>query len=255
MSSRDGMRSQVAGAHRGATRVRTAQSESRQFRYDQVVEPGSIAPGLESRQYVPVNGRAPGARQQPAERPHRAGSTGYPGARRFHPENSMNASAAGTYTDFTGRRGGATRMDATALQTRGGEPGPGAQYQHSRTVPEAMPVSRQPAQPSYPIPVNPTNLERESEGPAPFPALSEDVSYPATSNLEDMVNDDPRNPLKNHRNSVLYNMYPQRGRSAARTRRPPGTGHGTRYFQNGKFNVLIIYNELRQLNWTRCKWL
>ncbi|XP_053185785.1 lysyl oxidase-like 5b [Scomber japonicus] len=202
MSSRDGMRSQVAGAHRGGTLVRTGQSESRQFRYDQVVEPGSVAPGLDNRQYVPVNGRAPGARQQP-ERPHRAGAAGYPGARRFNPENSMNASAVGSYTDFTGRRGGVARVDATALHTRGGEPGPGAQYQ------------------------------QESEAPVPFPALSEDVSNQATSNGEDMVNDDPRNPLKNHRNSVLYNMYPTRGRSAARTRRPPGTGHGTRYFQNG----------------------
>ncbi|XP_062284943.1 lysyl oxidase-like 5b [Scomber scombrus] len=191
VSGRDGMRSQMAGAHRGGTIVRTAQSESRQFRYDQGVEPGSFAPG-----------RAPGARQQP-EHPHRAGATGYPGARRFNPENSMNASAVGSYTDFTGRRGGVARVDATALHTRGGEPGPGAQYQ------------------------------QESEAPAPFPALSEDVSNQATSNGEDMVNDDPRNPLKNHRNSVLYNMYPTRGRSAARTRRPPGTGHGTRYFQNG----------------------
>lgn len=247
MSGRDGMRSQMAGAHRGGTVVRTGQSESRQFRYDQVVEPGSVAPGLDNRQYVPVNGRAPGARQQP-ERPHRAGAAGYPGARRFNPENSMNASAVGSYTDFTGRRGGVARVDATALHTRGGEPGPGAQYQQLRTVPEAMPVSRQPAQTNHPIPVNPTTLERESEAPAPFPALSEDVSDQATSNGEDMVNDDPRNPLKNHRNSVLYNMYPTRGRSAARTRRPPGTGHGTRYFQNGEFNVLIICNELRQLH-------
>uniref|UniRef100_A0A667YPL6 Lysyl oxidase homolog n=1 Tax=Myripristis murdjan TaxID=586833 RepID=A0A667YPL6_9TELE len=54
-----------------------------------------------------------------------------------------------------------------------------------------------------------------------------------TSNGEEMVNDDPRNPFKNHRNSVFYNAYPSRGRSAARTRRPPGTGYGTRYFQNG----------------------
>ncbi|KAM6918454.1 protein-lysine 6-oxidase-like isoform 1-T1 [Xenentodon cancila] len=48
-----------------------------------------------------------------------------------------------------------------------------------------------------------------------------------------MVNDDPRNPFKTHRNSVFYNMYPARGRSVARTRGPPGTGYGTRYFQNG----------------------
>lgn len=229
MSSSDGMRSQVSGARRGATRVRTGHSESRQYRYDQVVEPGSIAPGYDSRQYVPVNGRASGARQQPPERPHRARSAGYPGARRFNHENSMNTSSVGSFTDFQGRRGGVSRVDATALQ-----PGPGAQYQPLRTVPEAMPVSRQPVQTNHPIPGNPSTFGRESEAPAPFPALSEDVANRATSYGEDMVNDDPRNPLKNHRNSVLYNMYPTRGRSAARTQpRPPGTGHGTRYFQNG----------------------
>ncbi|XP_071368262.1 lysyl oxidase-like 5b [Centroberyx affinis] len=75
--------------------------------------------------------------------------------------------------------------------------------------------------------------ERESAAPAPFPAPSEDASNEPTTNAEDMVNDDPRNPFKNHRNSVFYNMYPSRGRSVARTRRPPGTGYGTRYFQNG----------------------
>lgn len=233
----------MTGAHRGTTFVRTGQTESRQFRTDPGIDPGSVAPGHDSRQYVPVNGRASGARQQP-ERPHRAEAAGYPGARRFNPENSMNASAVGSFTDFPGRRGGVVRGDATALHTRGGEPRPeprpGAQYQQLRTVPEAMPVSRQPAQTNHPIPGNPTILERESEAPAPFPALSEDVSNQATSNGDDMVNDDPRNPLKNHRNSVFYNMYPTRGRSAARTRRPPGTGHGTRYFQNGKLNVLII---------------
>ncbi|KAG7267631.1 hypothetical protein CRUP_026985 [Coryphaenoides rupestris] len=46
-----------------------------------------------------------------------------------------------------------------------------------------------------------------------------------------MANDDPRNPFKNHRNSVFYNMYPPRGRPVVRP--PPGTGYGTRYFQNG----------------------
>ncbi|KAL4608038.1 protein-lysine 6-oxidase-like [Arapaima gigas] len=50
---------------------------------------------------------------------------------------------------------------------------------------------------------------------------------------EDMVADDPRNPFKNHRNTVFYNMYPPSGRTATRMRRPPSSGYGTRYFQNG----------------------
>uniref|UniRef100_A0A8D3BM87 Lysyl oxidase homolog n=1 Tax=Scophthalmus maximus TaxID=52904 RepID=A0A8D3BM87_SCOMX len=60
-----------------------------------------------------------------------------------------------------------------------------------------------------------------------------DVSNEAATNGEEMVNDDPRNPVKNHRNSVFYNMYPPRGGPGARTQRPPSTGYGTRYFQNG----------------------
>ncbi|MGH0156116.1 UNVERIFIED_CONTAM: hypothetical protein FKN15_060806 [Acipenser sinensis] len=53
-----------------------------------------------------------------------------------------------------------------------------------------------------------------------------------------MAGDDPQNPYKNSRNTVFYNVYPSpsgagRTRMTARTRRPPGTGFGTRYFQNG----------------------
>uniref|UniRef100_A0A3P9D4N1 Lysyl oxidase homolog n=1 Tax=Maylandia zebra TaxID=106582 RepID=A0A3P9D4N1_9CICH len=114
-------------------------------------------------------------------------------------------------TDFSGGNGGSVTVDNTL-----------------RAGPEVTPVSRQPAQTDRSISANPSGLENESEAPAVFPALTEE-----NSNGEDMVNDDPRNPLKNHRNSVFYNMYPTRGRSAARTLRPPGTGYGTGYFQNG----------------------
>ncbi|XP_022613754.1 protein-lysine 6-oxidase-like isoform X2 [Seriola dumerili] len=194
VSRRDGTRSQVPGAHRGATLVRSGQGESRQFRTDHGAEPGFFTPGHDGRQFVPVNARASGARQQP-ERPHGTGAMGYPGGR---------------------------------------EPGPGAQYQQLRAVPQAqVSVSRQPAQTDHSIPAYPSTLERETESPASFPALTEDSLNEATRNGEDMVNDDPRNPSKNHRNSVFYNMYPTRGRSGARTRRPPDTGYGTRYFQNG----------------------
>ncbi|XP_029308838.1 protein-lysine 6-oxidase-like [Cottoperca gobio] len=228
---RDGSWSHMPGAHRGATLVRPGQAESRQFRTDHGVEPGSITPGRDVRQYVPFNARASVARQPP-ERPRGAGAAGSPGARRSIPEptNTINASASGRLTELPGRRG---RVDATALYTRGGEPGPGAQNQQLRAVPEVMSVSRQPVQTDQSISAYPTTLEREPEAPAPSPAFGEDVSNEPNGNVEDMVNDDPRNPLKNHRNSVFYNSYPARGRSAARTRRPPGTGYGTRYFQNG----------------------
>uniref|UniRef100_A0A8C2I935 Lysyl oxidase homolog n=1 Tax=Cyprinus carpio TaxID=7962 RepID=A0A8C2I935_CYPCA len=45
---------------------------------------------------------------------------------------------------------------------------------------------------------------------------------------ESMAGDDPRN-----RNTVFYNIYPPGGRTVIPHRPPPGTGYGTRYFQNG----------------------
>ncbi|XP_029930427.1 lysyl oxidase-like 5b [Myripristis murdjan] len=231
-SRRDSAR--MPGAHEGTAHRRASQSEPRQFRTDQATQPGT-ALGPDSGQYAPVYGRASGARNQPEL--HRQGGAGYPGARRYIPEytNRINASASGSLTDFSRsgapRRGDAVTQDATA-QHRGSRPGPGAEYHQLRAVPEAASVARQPAQTEHSTAGHPTASEREPAAPAPFPVLSEDVSDD-TSNGEEMVNDDPRNPFKNHRNSVFYNAYPSRGRSAARTRRPPGTGYGTRYFQNG----------------------
>ncbi|XP_020516113.1 lysyl oxidase-like 5b [Labrus bergylta] len=228
-SRRDATRNQMPVAHRGATLVRPGQAESRQLRTVSGVELESVAQRQNFRQYVPTNGRASGATaQHPAERPYLTGAAGNSGARRVIPDHTttMNSSAAGSLTDFPGRVGGISG-DASALHTRGGDPAPGAQYQQLRTVPEAISVSRHSA------PAHPTALERESAAPAPFPALTEDVANEAAGNREDMINDDPRNPFKNHRNSVFHNMYPTRGRSGARTRLPPGTGYGTRYFQNG----------------------
>ncbi|XP_016352888.1 protein-lysine 6-oxidase-like [Sinocyclocheilus anshuiensis] len=45
---------------------------------------------------------------------------------------------------------------------------------------------------------------------------------------ESMAGDDPRN-----RNTVFYNIYPPGGRTVIPRRAAPGTGYGTRYFQNG----------------------
>ncbi|KAM4605231.1 protein-lysine 6-oxidase-like [Polymixia lowei] len=238
VSSRgDGIRHPMPGAHEGR---RTGQSEPRYSRTDLTndgVNPGSIALGHDGRQYVPVNGRVSGARQQP-ELPYRQEVAGYPGARRHIPDNTyrINASLPGIFTDFSGsgvpRRGGVITQDASA-QHRSNQPAPRTEYHQLRAVPEAASVSRLPAQAEHSNPEYPITYERESAAPVPFPVHTEDASSEATSNGEEMVNDDPRNPFKNHRNSVFYNMYPSRGRSAARTRRPPGTGYGTRYFQNG----------------------
>ncbi|KAF3698762.1 Protein-lysine 6-oxidase [Channa argus] len=222
-SRRDGTRSQMSAAHRGATLVRTGQDGSRQFRTDQGVELGSSAPRQNARQIASVNSGALGARQTP-EHLYGAGAGGNTGPRRLNPEptNRIDASAQRSYTNVAGRRGGVSR-DATALNSVGGEPG-----QSLRAF-----VTRPYAQTDQSIPRSPTTLGRESEPPATSPALTMDVSNEPNPNREDMVNDDPRNPLQNHRNSVFYNMYPTTGRSVSRTRRPPGTGYGTSYFQNG----------------------
>ncbi|KAK2822637.1 hypothetical protein Q5P01_022702 [Channa striata] len=224
-SRRDGTRSQVS-AQRGATLVRTGQGSSRQFRTDQGVELASSRQN--ARQVASVNSGALGARQTP-EHHYASGAAGYTGAGRLHPEptNRIDASAPRSFTNVPGRRGGVSR-DATALNSAG----PGAQQQQLRAVPQTASVTRPQAQTDQFISRNPTSLGRESEPPATSPALL-DVSNEPNANREDMVNDDPRNPLKNHRNSVFYNMYPAAGRSVARTRRPPGTGYGTIYFQNG----------------------
>lgn len=226
VSSRsDGTRSQVQVAHRGTTLVRPRQTESRQLRTVGSVEPGSVASGHDVRQLIPSSSRASGATQQ-SERPYLTGASGYQSARRVTPEHTtaVNTSAAGSLTDFPGRRG-STGVDASALHTRGGDPAPSAQFQQLRTAPEAISVSRQQAQTDQSVPA------QESAAPAPFP-VREDANE-AEGNREDMVNDDPRNPLKNHRNSVFYNMYPTRGRVGGCTNLLPGAGHGTRYFQNG----------------------
>ncbi|XP_035644365.1 protein-lysine 6-oxidase-like [Oncorhynchus keta] len=217
-----------------------------------VLDPGSVALGHDNGQYVVPNApRHSGARQQPAV-PYRAGVAGSPGARRYSPEHTyrVNASVTALLPEFSGsgipRRGTPVTQDATgdarsgvhASPPRGSEAVlvPGGEYQQIRAEPEAS-ISRQTAQ-----------MEHSNSGyvvpngrdapPLPRPDNSGETSIEAASNGEDMVSDDPRNPFKNHRNSVFYNMYPSRGRTpVVRTRRPPapapGTGYGTRYFQNG----------------------
>ncbi|CDQ72033.1 unnamed protein product [Oncorhynchus mykiss] len=161
-----------------------------------VLDPGSVALGHDNEQYVVPNARRhSGARQQPPV-PYRAGVAGSPGARRYSPEYTyrVNASVPTLLPEFSGS--GIPRRRTPVTQDATGD---------ARSGVHASPP-------------------RGSEA--------------AASNGEDMVSDDPRNPFKNHRNSVFYNMYPSRGRTpVVRTRRPPvpspGTGYGTRYFQNG----------------------
>lgn len=183
-------------SRKDGTSSRAGHSESR------TVQPGRTAG------QPPGDGRASGSAQQP-ERPFGAGAR-------------MNSSAVGTLTD--GRREAVYRV-----VTGGEEPGLGARNHPLRAVPAGMLVSRQPAQTDQFIPL----YQTEPGALAALPALSVDVSNEADE--VGMVNDDPRHPFKNHRNSVFYNMYPSRGAPVART---PGSGYGTRYFQNGEWSSL-----------------
>lgn len=236
---RDGTRSPVPRAHRGTAHAGTGHGEAGQFSAVQTnhrVETGSTASGYDGRQHAPGNGRATRARAQ-AETTYRA--AGYQGARRYNPAYTSTSNASASGSAIAATRSGVPRTEDAgtrdaAAQRRAGEPGPGAGHQLLRTVPEATSVSRQPAETDRSISGYPASSERESEAATALPAHSEEAANEASRHGENMVNDDPRNPFKSHRNSVFYNMYPTRGRSVARTQRPPGTGYGTRYFQNGK---------------------
>lgn len=133
-------------------------------------------------------------------------AAGHPGPRRIRTEQPSSNNASG--------------VDATSLHAREEEASP--QNQELHEVPGAMSESRQP------------DPEERSVAPGPF---YQDAPNEAVGYEENMVNDDPRSPFKNHRNSVLYNMYP----ASSRTRHPPSLGYGTRYFQNGKCLIHIIW--------------
>lgn len=198
--SRNQQRVYVSSRTRDATRAR-------QLRADLSAEPGAS----------PMHGHdAPRIRQLPGHR-RGAEAAGYPVARRISTEQSStnNTPTPRNFTDFLDRRAGA---DAASLQTRQEGPRPRNQ-ELLREVPEA--TYRQPAGRSISAP------EEQSVAAGPF---SEDASNEAGSYEENMVNDEPRNPFKNHRNSVFHNAFPSSGRA----HRPPSMGYGTQYFQNGK---------------------
>ncbi|KAJ3595337.1 hypothetical protein NHX12_004641, partial [Muraenolepis orangiensis] len=143
-------------------------------------------------------------------------------------------------TEFTRRTNGSgspgtppaspARTDGvqSTAQNRGSPPGTGSV--RGVLAGGALSLSRQPA-PGAQTP----GSEYADSAPINHPAPPNNPNHAngdeAETNGDAMANDDPRNPFKNHRNSVLYNMYPPR-RPVARVP-VPGTGYGTRYFQNG----------------------
>lgn len=193
--SRNQQRVYVSSRNRDATRAR-------HLRTDFSAEPASSpAPG----QDAPRTGELPGHRRG-------AEAAGDPGAGRISTEQpgSSNSPAPRHVTNVLDWR---ASVEAASLHTR--EDGPRPQNQELlHEVPES--AGRSISAPG-----------EQSLAAAPF---SEDAPNQAVSYEENMVNDEPRNPFKNHRNSVLYNAYPSSGRA----RRPPSMGYGTRYFQNGK---------------------
>ncbi|KAK0147704.1 Protein-lysine 6-oxidase [Merluccius polli] len=189
---------------------------------DRVADPGPVAPGP---QLVHVDARPTELRPPQVLHFHRRG--GYPSARRVAAEYSQRTNGSLPWSPpqhppsdvgpVPRRDGGGAAhvgLDRNSQPGTGPErgvaPGPG---------PGAPSVSR----------AHPPDAEYAARA-APDHGNG-DERREAETNGDAMANDDPRNPLKNHRNSVFYNMYPQRGRPV--TRLPPGTGYGTRYFQNG----------------------
>lgn len=205
---------------------------------DRVVDQGPVVLGQDNpRQLVHVNVRPSEVRPPQVLHFHRQGALGYPSARRISTEHTQrtNSSLPGTLPGSPGsdvvvaRRDGAhVGQDATA-PNRNSQPGTSS----VRGVPPgALSISRHGAPAAQP----PRSQYAAHVETAPNHAASNNVNdvetNDAETNGEAMANDDPRNPFKNHGNSVFYNMYPPRGRPVARL--PPGTGYGTRYFQNGK---------------------
>lgn len=195
------------------------QTDSRQQRSNQAVEHGATARGHSARQYATSRSGSHPARSD-------AAAAASPGPRRAHsePVSAARLSPSGSFTDFPlGRSLG--DVSETTLQRR------------QEPAEEERSVSVQAAHGNHPTSSVLAPLEREPEDSHRFPGPTEDGLSEAASHGDDMANDDPRNPVKNHRNSLFYNGFTTSGRTGARARRPPGTGYGTRYFQNGKLTI------------------
>lgn len=152
--------------------------------------------GPDSMPYIVANSRAPGARQVQV----RQRARGPPGTR-------ANGTALPEYSGVgvTGRNLARGENDA-----RSASPGASVQLvsnENSNTAPNS----------------DSANELSLSRGPV------SNVPMEQERTPDDMPGDDPR-----HRNTIFYNIYPSSGRAVAPRRPPPGTGYGTRYFQNGE---------------------
>ncbi|XP_036377454.1 lysyl oxidase-like 5a [Megalops cyprinoides] len=220
----------------------------------------------EAGRYLLPTGRASGARSQPRDSSPRGWTADPPGARRTssRAHSRKNATAPGIISELSGSgvpRGGGgnrTRHHSTAAVPRGiyalpsrtteftqGRDGshmqPGSHaYRHggSRTAENNNSedeIARESAEPRSYVDdsehnnVNVNNYVNNNTNVAG----RNDISSEETADPEDMAGDDPRNPFKNHRNTVFYNIYRPSGRQRTPARRPSGSGYGTRYFQNG----------------------
>uniref|UniRef100_A0A8C5HKN7 Lysyl oxidase homolog n=3 Tax=Gouania willdenowi TaxID=441366 RepID=A0A8C5HKN7_GOUWI len=219
VSNRRDVRTSQTPAHRRAL-IGTGPSD---FRHPRRSDHRTV-PGSDPRQYAPVTNHMMGTRQQQSVRTR--GPLGSPVAHQLNDDHTTNSSLAERLSHPSIGRGDAIRLDNPALLTPQEETLPGAQNQQLRTVPETIPDSRRLTMTDHSFSANPSTLET-------FPAPSEDVFSEARATGEGMVNDEPRNPFQNHPNSLFYSGYPSRGRSVVRARRPPSTGYGTMYFQNG----------------------
>ncbi|KAI5092724.1 lysyl oxidase-like 5b precursor [Silurus meridionalis] len=171
-----------------------------------------------------------GRHYRTAVTPPRQRGAGAPGARRYSASNATNLAHQSEYSGSGVQR----RTTPPAEEGNSANRVVGLSSTHvqvlqpERTVPANLESAN--AQQFYPDPT--IALEQRvgdvfATAPGPLGANEEEATP------DNMFGDDPRNPLKNHRNTVFYNVYPSRS-VTARTRRPqPGTGFGTRYFHNG----------------------
>lgn len=197
--------------------------------------------GPDGRPYVLTSGRATGARHAHLVAPPRRGPAGAPGARRYSTVVTSNNTNSALLSEYSGS--GITRRPTSTTENHNrlvGSPSTDIQELYSESAaPTNLESGRVESVNAHQLYPDPTVTGDVSIGdvvatvPGPL-GTSEEEATP-----DNMVGDDPWNPLKNHRNNVFYNVYPSGGRSAtARTRRPPpGTGYGTRYFHNGELCI------------------
>lgn len=197
--------------------------------------------GPNGRDYVLASGRSTGARHGHLVAPSRQGPAGAPGARRYTSAAASNNTNSAPLSEYSGtgvlrRATLTTEVDNNANRVVG-SPSTDIQelYPDNRmhTNPESAHMENARAQQSYPDSTV-TGEENAADVATASGPLETTEEEPTPDN---MVGDDPRNPLKNHRNTIFYNVYPSGRRSGTARRPPPGTGYGTRYFHNGELRV------------------